>query len=193
MASDVGNLHYWDRLTAFRLLSNQRRMERYKIFYLWKSLNGFVPSLGVKWKTRDNTKLVYPKTFGSKGRARTLQKFSLKWEGVRLFNSLPKNIRTFKGSKEAFKNILDTFLSNIPDQPETTQDKPGGRTLLGDSSNSIPDWIRVLGLQCDDDDDILDDEDDEIDGPADDGGDASFINVCASISGPGLSPGHGLM
>ena len=73
MALEGKNLHYWKRLELFRLFSNQRRMERYKIFYIWKSLNGHVPSIGLKWQNRDCSKLTYPKTFGSKGRARTLQ------------------------------------------------------------------------------------------------------------------------
>ena len=92
LASDEKDLHYWDRLQLFRLLSNQRRMERYKILYIWKSIHGYVPSLGLNWKQRDPTKLVYPKTFGSVGRTRTLKKCSLSWEGVRLFNCLPLKI-----------------------------------------------------------------------------------------------------
>ena len=77
MASELKDSHYWERLEKFRLLSNQRRMERYKMMYIWKSLNGHVPSLGLKWKERDPSKLTYPKTFGSKGRARTLQKCAI--------------------------------------------------------------------------------------------------------------------
>ena len=53
LATDARNLHYWDRLKLFRLYSNQRRMERYKIFFVWKSLNGHVPSIGLEWNVRD--------------------------------------------------------------------------------------------------------------------------------------------
>ena len=45
-------LNYWERLRLFRLNSNQRRMERYRVIYIWKSLYGYVPSLGLsgtKW------------------------------------------------------------------------------------------------------------------------------------------------
>ena len=48
-AKGMYNLNYWERLKNFKLLSNQRRSERYKIIYIWKSLNGMVPSLGLKW------------------------------------------------------------------------------------------------------------------------------------------------
>ena len=52
----------------------------------------------------------------------------------------------FKGTPNSFKNTLDNFLSNIPDQPEVDTIKPGGRTLTGDCSNCIADWVRVLHL-----------------------------------------------
>ena len=120
-----------------------------------------------------------------------VQKCAINWEGVKLFNCLPHKIRTFTGSKLAFKNILDQFLCMIPDQPETSSDKPGGRTLTGDSSNSIVDWLRVLDIQQDDDpdDEVCDDDD----GPLNDGGIASSIFMCTSQMGPGLSPGHSFM
>ena len=194
MTSDGKKLHYWERLQLFKLLSNQRRMERYKLLYIWKSIHGYVPSLGLKWKQRDPTKLVYPKTFGSVGRTRTLQKSSLNWEGVHLFNCLPLKIRTYKGTKESFKNVLDQFLSQTPDQPETSVDKAEGRTLLGESSNSVPDWLRILDLHTDNDldDGICDDDVDDYVLLVD-GGEASFMNVCSSSVGPGLSPVHGRM
>ena len=49
------NLHgknYWERLKIFQLYSIQRRNERYKILYIWKSLNNMVPLLGLKWNDR---------------------------------------------------------------------------------------------------------------------------------------------
>ena len=141
------NLHYWERLHLFRLLSNQRRMERYKILYVWKSLNGFVPSIGLTWKQRDPSKLTYPRTYGSVGNVRTLQKCSLSWEGVKLFNCLPFKIRTFRGSKESFKNVLDQFLAKIPDQPHGPGLYPEPINRLScNNSNAIVDWIRHLNI-----------------------------------------------
>ena len=127
-----------------------------------------------------------------KGRARTLQKFALNWKGVKLLICLPKNIRKWTGSKEGFKNVIDNFLEGIPDQPEIPGDKPGGRTLTGDVSNSIPDWLHVLDLD-DGVDNLRDDDGDDEDDPAIDGGETSNINVLSSVVGPGLSPGHGLL
>ena len=78
------------------------------------------------------------------------------WEGVRIFNLLPDEIKKFTGTKEACKNMLDRYLSNIPDQPEYPGMLPGGRTVCGNHSNSIADWTRVLKIDfsivllCDD-------------------------------------------
>ena len=126
-------------------------MERYKALYIWKSLNGLVPSLGLEWTETDGRsghRLRYPKVIGPEGHFRTLQRNSINWEGVRIFNSLPEDFKTFKGTKEAAKNILDKFLQLIPDQPEHPGMLPGGRTMYGTPSNSIPDWTKVLKFDC---------------------------------------------
>ena len=44
-------VNYWDRLKIFKLSSAQRRVERYRLIYTWKSLNGLASSLGINWKT----------------------------------------------------------------------------------------------------------------------------------------------
>ena len=94
-------MNYWQRLRVFRLFSNERRMERYKCIYVWKSLNSVVPSLGLKWNSsvsRNGSCLMYPKVIGPEGHVRTLQRNSINWEGVRLYNSLPEEVRIWNGS-----------------------------------------------------------------------------------------------
>ncbi len=45
-------------------------------------------------------------------------------EGPKLFNSLPKYLRDLKGvSLDKFKKGLDSFLSQIPDEPQITMPK----------------------------------------------------------------------
>ena len=46
----VYKLNYCKHLEVFRLSSIERRTERYKISYIWKSVNNLVPSLGMNWK-----------------------------------------------------------------------------------------------------------------------------------------------
>ena len=41
-------LSYWERLEKFKLSSNYRRVQRYKIIYVWKSMKGIVPDIGLK-------------------------------------------------------------------------------------------------------------------------------------------------
>ena len=55
-------------------------------------------------------------------------------------------MRSFKGTPNTLKNKLDSFLELIPDQPEVDSIKSGARTLYGDSSNHIVDWVRCLHL-----------------------------------------------
>ena len=117
-----------------------------------------VPSLGLEWAESDGrsgTRLKYPKIIGPVGHYRTLQRASIHWEGVRIYNSLPDIIKNFMGSKESMKDMLDRYLDLIPDQPECQGMIPGGRTLYGRPSNSIADWTRVIDVKfstsdCDD-------------------------------------------
>ena len=42
------HLNYWERLKMLKLNSMQRRLERYKIIYIWKILEGLVPQCGIE-------------------------------------------------------------------------------------------------------------------------------------------------
>ena len=89
---------YWKRLHEFKLLSNERRMERYKIIYVWKSLNGHVPSIGLEWNLyliRHGNTLILPSMKGEASRPRTLLRNSIKYDGVRIFNCMAEHIKTW--------------------------------------------------------------------------------------------------
>ena len=132
MAKEAKGMTYWERLQLFNVFSNKRQIERYRILYLWKSLKGYVPSLGICKQIRDLSKLAFPKLHGKEGAARILLIYSLRWERVRIYNALPKYLREWEGSKKSFKNKLDQFLSLIPDEPEQrglTQNRSLGQIL----------------------------------------------------------------
>ena len=38
---------YWRRLEILKMFSQERRLERYRIIYVWKVLEGLVPNCGV--------------------------------------------------------------------------------------------------------------------------------------------------
>ena len=132
--------NYWERLSKFKLNSNERRMERYAIFYVWKSMNGIVPSLGLEWnnhKSRNGSTLKLPSMKGDAGAPKTILRNSIKYDGVRIFNTMPEHLKIWKGSKENFKKMLDEFLSVIPDQPEVEGLYPEAKTIDRIPSNSV--------------------------------------------------------
>ena len=61
----------------------------------------------------------------------TLRNQSFQVSGPRLFNAMPKNIRNMKTCcLEEFKDKLDTFLRNIPDEPKC-------ETLIPSATNQV--------------------------------------------------------
>ena len=81
-------------------------------------------------------------------RFKTLKEATIKFEGPKVFNSLPKHLRDFKGTLDNFKNILDKFLENIPDQPNGYR---GMIPTIVDNdckpTNKLKDWIAHLNLK----------------------------------------------
>jgi len=48
MIYSIFDLNYWDRLSALKMYSQERRMKRYRIIYTWKILEGIAPNIGIK-------------------------------------------------------------------------------------------------------------------------------------------------
>ena len=44
---ELRDKNYWERLIYLKMNSQERRMERYRIIYIWKILNNLVPNCGV--------------------------------------------------------------------------------------------------------------------------------------------------
>ena len=140
-------MNYWARLNHLKMYSQERRMERYRIFYVWKILEGYAPNCGIEI-TAENKRLgrkcKIPKLV-TNGRKyiQTLRESSFQTNGARLFNSLPKKIREIRRDKELFKIELDKFLSSVPDQP-----KLGGLVptavcrVTAKQCNSLISWIQ---------------------------------------------------
>ena len=140
------SLNYWERLYKYKLFSIQRRNERYKVLYLWKSLHKLVPSMGLHLcdDGRRGRVIKIPSLSGSIQSIKTLRDKSLPISSAKLYNSLPKYLREFTGEYNIFKNLLDQFLGSIPDQPCV----PGLMTENKDgeckSSNSIIHWNKNI-------------------------------------------------
>ena len=85
--------NYWQRLESFNLSSIQRRVERYRIVYSWKSLNGYAPPLGLRWSTnvsgRTERTLEQLKVTGLTEGQKSLRRRTIQYEGAKLVNILP--------------------------------------------------------------------------------------------------------
>ena len=126
---------YWERLKKLKMNSQQRRLERYKIIYVWKTLEKLVPDANLML-AKDETDRVGRKCKipPLKLRERKKREESFQVAGPMLFNCLPKEIRNMKGcGVEEFKENLDKFLQTIPDEPKIG----GAMPLNTKQSNSI--------------------------------------------------------
>ena len=112
-------LNYWQRLATSKLQSRERRTERYRIIYIWKSIFGNVPSLGLstRWDSRRGLLIEENRTVGSTAAIRSKKDKTIFKIGPKLFNSLPRSMRDVVSSFDEFKIILDMFLDLIPDCP----------------------------------------------------------------------------
>ena len=140
---------YWKRLKTLKIYSVQRRRERYSIIYTWKILENLVPN-----PTSQNSvqitgqhhqrfgRTCYRNTLeGVSQRLRSLHACSFTFEGPRLFNCLPRDIRGLTNcSIEVFKRHLDKFLQGVPDEPPIRH-APATRAA---ASNSLPDQVDYL-------------------------------------------------
>ena len=120
----ISGLHYddyWDALKKLGLYSLERRRDRYRVIYLWKTIEGLVPPLGLNptWNPRRG-RTVKPVDVARNAATwvRNAKAHSFRHESVRMWNLLPIGIRnTTHVSVDAFKRRLDNYLTNIPDQP----------------------------------------------------------------------------
>ena len=126
--------NYWDCLKSNRIYSLQRRRDRYRIIYIWKVLEGLVPSIkGITSKDshRRGRSCNLPSL---DGKVAKLREASLAYQGAKLFNALPKDVRKLKNVPLAkFKSALDAFLSKVPDEPQIAGYTAGRRA----SSNCV--------------------------------------------------------
>ena len=132
---DLKLLSYWERLSKMRLNSIQRRFERYRIIYVWKTLENKVPDSGVTLACEDEDRQGRKCAIRSlKPKERKKRQESFQEAGPLLFNAMPKSIRNLTGcSVDDFKEKLDLFLMGIPDEPKMGDLMP----LNAEQSNSL--------------------------------------------------------
>ena len=55
---ETKELNYWERLKILKMHSQERRMERYRIIYTWKILNGKSANCGIKSKFNERLEIL---------------------------------------------------------------------------------------------------------------------------------------
>ena len=130
------------RLSFLRVYSQERRRERYQICFLWKLTQGLIEGYSITWQWSDRQgRLAVPTNIprNDHSTVKGAREKSLSVHGAHLFNMLPKSLRNENsGDFPLFKNHLDIFLANIPDQPTT----PGlGRAA---ATNSLLDQVPLV-------------------------------------------------
>ena len=146
---EVSDKNYWERLKVLKLNSQQRRLERYRIIYTWKILEGLAPNCDITLhepvSERAGRKCNIPKIkTKTRQSVKTLREQSFQVHGPQLFNCLPLSIRNkTKCSVLEFKEVLDNYLTLIPDQPKVGMLIPSTCDMFNLSpSNSLIDQIR---------------------------------------------------
>ena len=130
------NLSYWERLRKLKILSLQRRRERYSIIHVWKILNGLAPN-DLEFEFSNHSRLGIKAdipTISRKAQVSVRADYdkSFRVHASRLFNSLPPDLRNVC-SLESFKSGLGVFLEQYPDTPPVT-----GVTCV--NNNSLLSW-----------------------------------------------------
>ena len=125
---ELRGLNYTERLKKLSMNSQQRRLERYQLLYTWKVMEGLVPNPGLTWspaEARRGRECEVPHLRGSAA-VQALRKQSYQMSGPNLWNCLPKDIRNKTGcSQDEFKELLDQFLTLVPDEPRSDGCTPG--------------------------------------------------------------------
>ena len=145
----IRHLNYWDRLRALKMNSLERRLERYRIIYSWKILEGLAPNCGLEevCSERRGREIKIPQLKGKQA-VRIMREQSFQVNGPRLFNCIPKRIRNMsKVSVDKFKEHLDKFLETVPDEPNVAGLTPATcNQHTAAPSNSILDQVRRVSL-----------------------------------------------
>ena len=125
-----------------KLLSLQRRRERYTIIQVWKIKDGSAPN-GIGMEFSDSARLgvkVKVPRFNHKAQSSISSAYddSFGVKAARLWNLLPKDVNSLT-SLESFKIALGNFLLKFPDKPPVKGYTPP-------NSNSLLDWNAAGGV-----------------------------------------------
>ena len=111
-------------LKEMNLYSLERRRDRYRAIYVWKQIEGLVPSTGIKLNNSDRRgrllNIMSLPTVKIPARNSSFNLFS-----IRLWNKLPRDIRGVTEVKiNTFKAALDRYIKELEDNPHLPNQGP---------------------------------------------------------------------
>ena len=116
----ISHMHYYDRLRSLKMMSLQRRRERYSILMIFKILHNISPNdIGIKFMHNDRRgfRAKVPQiNKDAKLKYRSQYDASFAVKGPMLWNRIPASITT-KPTLDSFKCALTTWLYSLPDRP----------------------------------------------------------------------------
>ena len=120
--SSLDNMDYWEKLNKVKMYSQERRRERYMIIFLWKISQGLVQGYDVQFTSpigrRGRIALPHNVVKSSPASVKKARENTLGVKGAKIFNLLPVKLRNMNSKNaDTFKKSLDTFLTDVPDQP----------------------------------------------------------------------------
>jgi hypothetical protein len=130
---ELRELNYWECLAHMNMISMQRRLERYRIIYIWKILEKLAPNCGISLvegsevsRLGRRLNIIVPK---ESAKINKMKEQAFQVNGPKLFNCLPASIRnTTRTGLDEFKEKLDNHLQQVPDQPRIDGMSPGTDT-----------------------------------------------------------------
>jgi len=118
--SSCKGLNYWERLAKLKLMSLQRRRERYSIIHVWKILNGRAPNdIGMAFKDHPRHGTIAKMApLNNKSQKSVASKYdnSFGIKAAKLWNIVPKAIKDMS-SLDALKVAMGNLLTRLPDNP----------------------------------------------------------------------------
>ena len=115
----MSDLTYWERLETLKIMSLQRRRQRYELIHVWKIYHGLVPNcvnmefqigrLGIQAKTQK-----YPYWADRRRATQLFDSFS--YRAPQLWNKLPREV-TLCETLAGFKASLGSFFKGYKDRP----------------------------------------------------------------------------
>ena len=130
------SLNYYQRLVKLKLMSLQRRRERYIIIHMFKILQNTSPNemnITFTYNDRRGIQAVVPPLHRHAPK-RAQQKYDSSFSvvGPKLWNTIPKST-TLQSTLNSFKSSLQKFLDATPDEPPT-------RGYTTANANSLLHW-----------------------------------------------------